>query len=188
MRESQKKSKKVKKSRRLCLFCLSTLIYIYCRCLHHFCFILNQSNKQNPLTLSLCFFFFFSTLQTSSIIIILLSENKTVEAMRGCLDKEFVLKQKDTTVDDVRRALESCARAAKPREPMVLHSLRRAMYLMSQSMSNIILLRPLIRALSIRDTETAKVAGGMLLILEFSPPITATWSEMLYCSDRGTKR
>ena len=114
--------------------------------------------------------------------------NKTVEAMRGCLDKEFVLKQKDTTVDDVRRALESCARAAKPREPMVLHSLRRAMYLMSQSMSNIILLRPLIRALSIRDTETAKVAGGMLLILEFSPPITATWSEMLYCSDRGTKR
>ena len=133
-------------------------------------------------------FFFFSTLQTSSIIIILLSENKTVEAMRGCLDKEFVLKQKDTTVDDVRRALESCARAAKPREPMVLHSLRRAMYLMSQSMSNIILLRPLIRALSIRDTETAKVAGGMLLILEFSPPITATWSEMLYCSDRGTKR
>ena len=132
--------------------------------------------------------FLFHVQQTSSIIIILLSENKTVEAMRGCLDKEFVLKQKDTTVDDVRRALESCARAAKPREPMVLHSLRRAMYLMSQSMSNIILLRPLIRALSIRDTETAKVAGGMLLILEFSPPITATWSEMLYCSDRGTKR
>ena len=138
------------------------------------------------------FFFFFQFLfisrATKHLQLLLFSFPKTVEAMRGCLDKEFVLKQKDTTVDDVRRALESCARAAKPREPMVLHSLRRAMYLMSQSMSNIILLRPLIRALSIRDTETAKVAGGMLLILEFSPPITATWSEMLYCSDRGTKR
>ena len=153
-----------------------------------FLFHFEPIQQTKPINTFFFFFFFFSTLQTSSIIIILLSENKTVEAMRGCLDKEFVLKQKDTTVDDVRRALESCARAAKPREPMVLHSLRRAMSLMSQSMSNIILLRPLIRPLSIRDTETAKVAGGMLLILEFSPPITATWSEMLYCSDRGTKR
>ena len=156
-----------------------------------FLFHFEPIQQTKPINTFFIFFFFqflFISRATKHLQLLLFSFPKTVEAMRGCLDKEFVLKQKDTTVDDVRRALESCARAAKPREPMVLHSLRRAMYLMSQSMSNIILLRPLIRALSIRDTETAKVAGGMLLILEFSPPITATWSEMLYCSDRGTKR
>ena len=114
--------------------------------------------------------------------------HKAVEATRGCFDPDFVEKQQTVTVDDVRRALDSCARAAKPRELMVLHSLRRAMFLMSQSTSNIIILRPLIRALSIRDTEAAAVAGGLLLILEFSPTVTATWSPLLHCRDAGMKR
>ena len=100
--------------------------------------------------------------------------------MKGCLDPSVVEIEKKFTVDDIRRALDSCARAAKPREHMVVHSLRRAMCLMSQSLSSIIVLRPLIRALSLRDSEAAKIASGLLLILEFSPPQTMSWSEKLH--------
>ena len=104
------------------------------------------------------------------------------------MDKEFVAKESAYTVDDIRRALESCARAAKPREHMVVHSLRRAMCLMSHSLPSIIVLRPLIRALSMRDTDAAAVAGGLLLILEFSPPTMTTWSNKLHNFDAGKKR
>merc|ERR1711964_968674 len=90
---------------------------------------------------------------------------KTIVNLKGCLEKDFVAKEAEFSVDDIRRALESCARAAKPREHMVINSLRRAMCLMSQSLSSIIVLRPLIRALSMRGTEAAAVAGGLLLIL-----------------------
>ena len=113
---------------------------------------------------------------------------KTIAALKGCLDQTFVQKEAKFTVDDVRRALDSCARAAKPRENMVLHSLRRAMCLMSQSLSSIVILRPLIRALSLRESEAAAVAGGLLLLLEFSPPTTMTWSGTLHTKKTNSNR
>jgi len=107
--------------------------------------------------------------------------SKTVKALKGCMEPEFA--QKAFTVEDVRRNLDSCVRAEKPREKLVLHSLRRAMCLISQSLNSIIVLRPLLRALSMRDTEAAAVAGGLLLLLEFSPATTmTTWSNKLHVS------
>ncbi len=92
----------------------------------------------------------------------------TYTLMKESLSEKFLERESTFTVEQVKRALQSCLRALKPREKIVMHSLRRAFASCAcNPIGSVPQFVPLIKSLSTKDgigKEASVVSRGMLLI------------------------